>query len=193
MNIIILDTETTGLPQPSVVPLEVQPKIIEIGALYIDSTSNEITRTINQLFDPGEVYNDKTKETTRELPLIITAITGLTIEKLNGQPTFNDFLPVLSTFFIGADVLIMHNAQFDVKMINLEMSRIKAIGFPYPPSIICTVQEYKAMMGKWPKLTELYTKIMGKPLAQSHRALDDCIALHEILMVDKFFEKIKNE
>jgi DNA polymerase III epsilon subunit-like protein len=193
MNIIILDTETTGLPQPSGVPLEVQPKIIEIGALYVDSTSNEITRTINQLLDPGDIYDPKTKETSRVLPSIITEITGITIEKLTGQPSFNDFLPVLSTFFIGADVLIMHNAPFDVKMINLEMKRIRAIGFPYPPSIICTVQEYKTMMGKWPKLTELYEKVLGKSLVQSHRALDDCMALHEILVADKFFEKIKEK
>ncbi len=78
-----------------------------------------------------------------------------------------------------------------MKMLEFEIKRANLVGFPIPDKIICTVQEYKAMMGKWPKMIELYQKVMGKPLVQKHRALNDCEALHEILMKDKFFEKIQ--
>lgn len=190
MRSIILDVETTGLLKPAATPLEQQPQIIELGALYIDDDGSVI-RTINQLLYPGV-----------PLPKKITQITGITDEDLVDKPTFKGCLPLLIEFFKGADSLIAHNAPFDAGMLKNELLRIDCgcdydhnytvadCCFPWPKETICTIQEYKAMMGKWPKLTELYQKIIGEPLKQTHRALDDCIALHEILVKDDFFKKI---
>ncbi|MCK5018814.1 MAG: 3'-5' exonuclease [Candidatus Peribacteraceae bacterium] len=190
MKSIILDTETTGLPQKNA-PLEMQPHIIEIGAIFIDD-SGAITRTISQLLNPGDkIYDDKIKTYTNRLPAIITKVTGIVDEDLVGKPTFKEFLPILSTFFIGADALIAHNAQFDVKMLENELRRSEVVGFEWPVQTICTMHEYKHLLsGKWPKLIQLYEKIMRKKLEQTHRALDDCMAVREILVEDKYFEKI---
>lgn len=190
MRSIILDVETTGLLKPATTPLEKQPQIIELGALYIDDDGSVI-RTINQLLYPGV-----------PLPEKITQITDITDKDLVDKPTFKGCLPLFIEFFKGTDNLIAHNAPFDKGMLSNELKRIGRCGceygnkhivsncFPWPKETICTVQEYKAMMGKWPKLTELYQKVMGKELKQTHRALDDCVALHEILVKDNFFEKI---
>lgn len=191
MNIVIFDTETTGLPKPMKAPMAQQPRIIEIGLLYIDHRGN-ITRTMDQLIDPGaDIYNPKDETNGRVLDPFITQATGIKIEDLDGQPAFSDILPVFTEFMRGADALIAHNAAFDKKMVDLEMMRLEMGPFPYPSKIICTVQEYTAMMGKWPKLTELYAKIMGKSLQQDHRGLSDCYALWEILQKDEFVQKLE--
>jgi len=57
--------------------------------------------------------------------------------------------------------------------------------------MICTVQEYHHLFGKRPKLTALYEHIIGRPLAQTHRALDDAMAVFEILDKDNFFVKME--
>jgi hypothetical protein len=46
-------------------------------------------------------------------------------------------------------------------------------------------------MGKRPRLVELYERIIGRPLMQTHRALDDAMAVYEILLKDDFFGLIK--
>lgn len=180
MKVIILDTETTGLLKKAV-PLEQQPQIIELGALLVNGKGWQADCKLSQLFNPG-----------CPLPSIITKITGITDEQLIDMPTFKEYLPTLISFFGNVDMLICHNAPFDVGMLKNELKRAECDDFPWPKDIICTVMEYKALMGKWPKMTELYEKVMGKPLEQKHRALDDCIALNEILIKDKFFEKVVN-
>ena len=176
MKAIILDTETTGLLKTGA-PLEQQPQIIEIGAMLL--VDGKFVNELDQLLNPG-----------CQLPAIITKITGIKDEDLIDKPTFEEFLPKLIEFFNDSDMLICHNAPFDVGMMKNELKRVGSYGFPWPKTIICTVQEYKAFIGKWPKMTELYQHVMEKTLEQSHRALDDCIALNEILTKDRFFEKV---
>lgn len=176
-TIIIFDTETTGLPLPKSAPLEKQPRIIELGALKIDA-SGELG-SISQLINPGI-----------EISAEITKITGITPEQLVGQPTFVDFLPSLKEFFTGSEVLIAHNAPFDLKLLKLDLERAGCSDFPVPPEAVCTVQEYHPVLGFRPKLTNLYEHFMGEPLMQTHRALDDVRALHAALTKDDFYNKM---
>lgn len=175
---IIFDTETTGLLMPRKAPIEKQPRIIELGALLVDS-SGELG-SINWLLDPGI-----------ELPPEITKITGIKPEDLVGKPKFVDVLPELVEFFKDVDVLIAHNAPFDVGMLSNELARAGCTSFPWPTETICTVQEYRQVFGHRPKLTELYERMMNKPLMQTHRALDDVRALYEALVQDNFFNMIE--
>ena len=179
MKAIILDTETTGLLKKAA-PLDQQPQIIELGAVYLNN--GEVHAALTQLIDPG-----------CPLPAIITKITGIKNEDLVGMPTFKEYLPQLVDFFQDVDMLICHNAPFDVGVLKNELERAECTDCPWPKDIVCTIQEYKSLLGKWPKMTELYEKIMGKTLKQTHRALDDCLALNEILTKDKFFEKVSND
>lgn len=180
---LVFDTETTGLPVPSSAPLEKQPKIVDIALVEIIVDRNEIndprfsggihvTREKAWLVNPGEQLYEDTKR-----------ITGLTDDDVRGQASFPEIIPELLTWFHGAYGLIAHNLPFDVGMLVNELRRCgKEFSFPYPPHQLCTVANYHPVFGRRAKLTEVYERVMGKPLAQKHRALDDARALAEIVI-----------
>lgn len=177
MRVLIFDTETTGLVRPAAVPLEQQPRIIELGVLVIENA--EIVEQHNWLFNPGI-----------PLPAIITKITGIQDSDVKEKPRFEEEASAINYLFSTGALVVAHNAMFDVTMVNNEFARL-GLKSPLPLKIICTVEAYKHLFNKWPKLTELYQLILGKPLAQTHRAVDDCLALYEILKADKFFDIVE--
>jgi len=169
---LVFDTETTGLPLPDCADLDKQPRIIELAVARIEH--GKIVAEHSWLFDP-------------ECPLSaeITKITGLTDADLAGKPKFRELLGEIEEAFGGAEQLIAHNAPFDVGLLGFELSRAARTGFPWPPTTICTVQEFMHEKGRRLKLTQLYELKMGRPLAQTHRALDDVRALCEIVIREK--------
>lgn len=180
LRILCFDTETTGLPKPKRVPLSHQPKIIEIGIVVYEGS--RIIKELSQVLDPKE-----------QISAEITKITGLTNSDLVGKPTFSEFLAELSPYFDGVDIMVAHNAKFDIEMLGNELNRLGEDvnrDFPWPPGIICSVQEYFHHFGFRPSLQKLYGKIIGVELEQTHRALDDAKALSEILIKDNFFGDI---
>jgi DNA polymerase-3 subunit epsilon len=100
---IILDTETTGLS-----PLEGH-RIVEIGAIEL---LNHLPtgKTFHVYFNPE-----------RDMPKEAEAIHGLSMAFLRDKPKFKekmqDFLE-----FIADDVLIIHNASFDMGFLNSELA-----------------------------------------------------------------------
>lgn len=178
MKAVIFDTETTGLLLPSSAPLEKQPRIIELGvAVVIDG---KLEASHNWLINPEMEISDE-----------ITKITGITNEDLVGKPLFRQLLGEIEEAFGGSDYGIAHNAPFDVGMLTNELALCSRTGFPWPKEIICTVQEFTPLMGKRPKLVHLYENVMGKPLAQTHRALDDAMAVFEVLEKYRFFDQLQ--
>ena len=166
--IIVFDTETTGIPKHPGAKIEAQPKCIELAAVAVDF-DGEIVDQYVQLFDPGQ-----------PLEPIITKITGITDEVLKDQPRFADKLPEIRKFFDRAAACVAHNLPFDTTIIELEVERAGGKPFIWPPIQICTVQENAERWGRRPKLVELYEEVMGRPLAQTHRALDDVEALIDV-------------
>lgn len=106
---IVLDTETTGM-DPAM-----GDRIIEIGAVEL-SGHIPTGRTLQLYINPE-----------RDVPPEATAVHGITNEFLADKPVFSqvytDFLD-----FIGDDgILVIHNAEFDMKFIN---SELKKVGHP---------------------------------------------------------------
>jgi DNA polymerase-3 subunit epsilon len=178
-HIVVFDTETTGLPLHMKAPLHKQPKIIELGAVLLSRETGEIVGEYNQLIHPGE-----------EVSAEITKITGITNEQLRGQPTFHEVLPRLHDFFRQADTVFCHNTSFDKKMLHFAVQRCGPLvpAFPWPEREFCTVELYQKQYGKRPKMLELYEHVLGKPLAQTHRALDDVKALVEIIVKEELYK-----
>jgi DNA polymerase-3 subunit epsilon len=108
MREIVLDTETTGLDPAT------GDRIVEIGCVELE---NHVPtgRNLHLYLNPE-----------RDVPAEATAVHGLTREFLSKHPTFSE---VVDKFidFIGDDVLIIHNAEFDIKFLNAEL---KTLGFP---------------------------------------------------------------
>lgn len=173
---LVYDNETTGLLKPQVSDLSQQPKIIEFAVVAIDQ-SYERLREHSWMIHPGE---DITPE--------ITKITGITNADLKGKPRFIEVLPEIEQAFLGATRVMAHNLPFDWGMLTNELKRIgREFAFPYPPQQQCTVQLASDLIyGRRAKMTELYEHTMGKPLAQTHRALDDVNALVEIISAQRW-------
>lgn len=168
--IAVFDTETTGLTLHPDAPLAKQPKIIEFGGVLLNPADGLVVDELSLMINPGE-------EITPE----ITKITGITNEDVADAPMFAAVLPQLKDFFSRATAVTAHNLPFDRAMINNELARIGCTDFPWPACEFCTVGLYKEEWGRNPKLTELYEYITGEKLAQTHRALDDVLALVRVI------------
>lgn len=177
---IFIDTETTGLLNPSLVSLINQPKIIEFYGVKFDKDWNKIGE-LDILLDPGE-----------KLEPIITKITGLTDDDLKGKPQFISVYKDFCELFLGDDEVVGHNVEFDLGMILVELKRHGLeYKFPWPSIHTCTVEMSthltskselmnkleKKINSKRLKLSQLHELVTGKAHADSHRAKGDVMAL----------------
>ncbi len=106
MREIVLDTETTGLDPAT------GDRIVEIGALEL----------FNHL-PTGQKFH-KYINPERDMPAEAFAVHGLSNEFLLNKPLFADIVDEFEQF-VKDDVLIIHNAPFDMKFINAELKKIK--------------------------------------------------------------------
>ena len=106
MREIVLDTETTGLD-----PYDGH-RIVEIGAVEL---FNHVPT--------GNVYHQYINP-VRKMPEQAFAVHGLSDKFLSDKPKFGDIATEFLDF-IGSEKLIIHNASFDMKFINYELSTIK--------------------------------------------------------------------
>lgn len=177
---LVYDTETTGLTlHPDAAP-EKQPRMIEFGGILLDTTTGDEVEELGMLVHPGELITAE-----------ITKITGITNDALVGAPRFRAVLPQLRDFFAKADTVVAHNLPFDRAIVRGELRRLDldfGEAFPWPRRELCTVGVYKESWGRNPKMTELYEKVLGRPLMQTHRAVDDVRALVEIIRAERLWE-----
>lgn len=173
--IIVYDTETTGLTLHPNAEITKQPKMIEFGAVLMDRDGT-IVEEASIMVNPGEQITDE-----------ITKITGITNDDLKGAPSFAEVLPQIRRIFEQATTVMAHNLPFDKAILRGELARIDCFDFPWPERELCTVGLYKDGWGRNPRLIELYESVMGKPLAQTHRALDDVKALVEIIQAEELW------
>ncbi|CAB4170186.1 DnaQ DNA polymerase III, epsilon subunit and related 3'-5' exonucleases [uncultured Caudovirales phage] len=159
---IFFDVETTGLITNEALPLEMQPRIIEIAALKTDDDGNEL-ETFSCRINPGV-----------KLEAIITKITGLTDNDLTDAIKFPAVFNDLAGFFRGETTMLAHNARFDLMMLVFELQRIDAQWkFPFCSNIIDTKQFWERSLEKWAK------SFFGEKFTQTHRALDDVMLLRD--------------
>ncbi len=167
-ELIIFDTETTGLPKPTASSLDLQPKIIEYAAIKVNRNL-EIIDTIEFKVNP-------------KLPLeaIITKITGLTDKDLEDEQEFNYYYDELCQFHLGVNAMLAHNVEFDRKLLTFDLMRMgKQYNFPWPQHHLCTVEATFHLNNRRMKLEELSELATGVKPNQTHRAMDDVMMLYE--------------
>ena len=103
---VVLDTETTGLNAKH------GDRLIEIGCVEI------LDRRISE-----RIYHTYLNP-EREVELGATRVHGLTREDLAQKPKFAEVAKDFLAFVAGAEVII-HNADFDVEFLDLELGRAK--------------------------------------------------------------------
>ena len=146
---VALDLETTGL-DPA------RDSIIEIGAARF--RGNEILETWSSLVDPGT-----------HVPGMVSRLTGITDEMVQGQPTLSMVAPSLLNF-IGEAPIVGHNIGFDVRF--LQMHGLPVYNLTIDTFELATI--LLPLQGRY-TLTSL-SQSLGIELENAHRALDDAIA-----------------
>ena len=165
-DIVIFDTETTGLVEPEPTPLDKQPRIIEFAGIKLNKGLEEIER-LEFLVDPGI-----------EITPLITKITGISNPMVRGQGNFAIHFEKLQKFFVGVNEFVAHNLMFDHDMLSFELKRIdKLTQFPWPPVRTCTVEKTHHLNGYRLNLTKLHQHCFGKEFKGAHRAMPDVEAL----------------
>lgn len=173
MRLLAIDFETTGLLLHPDAKLPLQPRAIEWGAALVDEDGTVLEEQ-SFLINPGQ-----------DIDAVITGITGITNEMLVDKPRFIEVLPQIRAIMEKADVLAAHNLPFDRGILETELRHAKCHDFPWPKRELCTAQTYQQQWGRRPRLLDLYEAVIGVPLAQTHRALDDVKALAEIIIKEQ--------
>jgi DNA polymerase III epsilon subunit family exonuclease len=157
----IVDLETTGgAPGTS--------GITEIGAVRVESLC--ITERFTTLVDPG-----------CPIPPHITSITGIDDSMVAGQPAIDSALPRFIAF-ARDDVLVAHNAPFDLRFLNYERLRLRD-GYFTQPWLDTLVLSRRLLNGLVPR-HDLSTLAgwAGATVRPTHRALADAEATAHVLM-----------
>ncbi len=158
---ITFDTETTGL-------YPVASRLVEIGAVCFRLDGEEIS-VFEQLIDPGT-----------SIPPDAQAVNHITDEMVSGQPTVGEVLPGFLDFLGGTgNILIAHNAKFDMDFIGLDLLRM---GLPLPQHMVLdTIMLARSLA---PGLTsyslEALSTTLGITRDQDHRALSDARLTREV-------------
>ena len=174
MLIMCLDTETTGF-----IPKNLQ----------LDANTESKFPYILQL--SWIVYNTVTKTST-ENDFILTCpiriqnsdIHGITEAMSANGYDFSEIIDIFLSDVKSCDVLVLHNAQYDFSILEIELFRINR---EEDTNLIFNKKLYDTMLNskdvlqisgkygcyKYPKLSELYIYFFGEMFPDSHNALAD--------------------
>jgi DNA polymerase III epsilon subunit family exonuclease len=154
---VILDLETTGFkPQ--------QAGITEVALISIQNGKEEIFET---LVNP-------------ELPIPreITNLTGITDEMVADKPTISQVLPILETLF-QETIFVAHNVPFDWSFLDfyfrLHLKR------PLRMPSLCTLRLARKFLGLKSNKLASVADHFGISLVNAHRAMNDTVAVRDIL------------
>ena len=156
-NYVVVDIETTGLDSRF-------DEIIEIGAIkYIND--EEIGR-FHSLVKPEEGISD-----------FITKLTGITEDMLVDAPSVSSVLPKFRAF-VGDDILIGHNVNFDINFIY-DYSKYQSLPL-FSNDFVDTMRLSRRLYKDMPnhKLKSLIS-YLGIGGTIEHRALADCISTYQ--------------
>jgi DNA polymerase III subunit epsilon len=126
MRQVVLDTETTGLE------CKLGHRIIEVGCV--------------ELFNrraTGKVFH-RYLNPDRDIDYGAIAVHGITRERLESAPRFAAIAEELMAFVADSE-LIIHNAEFDVEFLDMELTRLGLATLPASVRAVCRVLDTLAL------------------------------------------------
>lgn len=164
---IIFDLETTGLSAAT-------ERIIEIGAVKVEN---------GEILESFDLFVDPEKAITPE----ITRLTSITNEMVAGAPKEAAALEQFFRFCDGCDILVAHNADFDMGFLR---AAIRRCGREEDPVQIDTLVMARAMYPELKKhKLDTIAERLGVTQKHHHRADDDARVLAEIFL--KMVQKLE--
>ncbi len=165
-NILILDTETTGLDFE-------KDHCIEVGAILFNVKNRSVLAQQSFLL-PVEINN---AESINKISAEITRLP---------QP-WNEAIKYFETLVLASDVIVAHNVEFDKKWFGIE--KLPGINKPW----LCSMDDISwpkdRQLKNRPSVRDL-ALAYGVPVWNAHRALTDCIYLSEVLKRCNELEKL---
>ena len=165
-NILILDTETTGLDNES-------DDCIEVGSILFNVKSRSVLAQQSFLL-PVESNN---AEKINNIPAAITRLP---------QPFF-EAIKYFESLVHASDVILAHNASFDKKWFGLK--KLPHIEKQWICSMDDITWPSDRQLKTRPSVKDL-ALAYGVPVWNAHRALTDCIYLAEVLKRCDELEKL---
>jgi len=162
MREIILDTETTGLDPKD------GHKVIEIGGVEM----------INKVLTGNKFHYYVNPE--RDVPQDAYRIHGISSEFLQDKPLFRDIAHEFINFINNAK-LVIHNAQFDIKFLNYELTLLNLPSIDLAEVIDTLIIAKRAFPGARVNLDALCKRFkVDNTNRQFHGALKDAYLLSEV-------------
>ncbi len=164
MREIVIDTETTGLDPAD------GHRVVEIGAIEL----------VN-LLPTGQTYH-RYINPERPMPREAEAIHGLSDDRLRDEPVFASIAPALLDF-IGDAKLVIHNAAFDMAMLNAELARLGRPALAMSRTVDTLAITRKRFPGAQASLDALCRRFgVDNSGREKHGALLDCALLAEVYL-----------
>jgi DNA polymerase III epsilon subunit family exonuclease len=158
---VVVDVETTGAKAPPC-------RVTEIGAYRI--RRREIVAEFHTLINPQ-----------MPIPPFITELTGITNAMVENAPVF-DSVAAEWLNFIGASILVAHNAAFDMHFLNHEVGR-KFPNQRMANAHLCTVKLARRALPELPNhRLQTLADHFSVPIINRHRARDDAHATAKIFI-----------
>lgn len=165
MREIVFDTETTGLD-----PFQ-GDRVVEIGCVEL---INHVPtgRTYHQYLNPERSMSEE-----------VVAVHGLTEQFLSDKPKFSEIVDEFLAFIGSDSMLVAHNASFDMKFLNAELSWVGYPPLSYDRVIDTLILARKKFPGSRVNLNELCKRFHIDNSARTvHGALLDSELLADVYL-----------
>lgn len=162
MREIVLDTETTGLEPKN------GDRLIEIGCVEL----------YNRIPTGREFHHYLNPE--RDVPPEAQAVHGITSDFLKDKPFFEN---IVDSFleFIAEDLLVIHNATFDMNFLNAELERSKRASLQMSRVVDTLALARRKFPGGPNSLDALCKRFsIDNSQREKHGALKDSLLLAEV-------------
>ena len=184
MRFLIFDTETSGLPstrdEPNAFNLSNYPYIIQLSYVIYDTNSCSVIKIIDNLIKLQQ--NVITPESYQVHKISYN-------DCLDKGVLIKDALIEFNNHYNNSDLVIGHNINFDLKMINVENIRnlLPIIDLNNTDKHYCTmmksinivkiekINRFGSKYYKYPKLIELYTFLFNETPTGLHNAMVDLL------------------
>jgi len=161
IDFVVLDVE-------AIAPKSGGARIIELAAYRVHAA--EIVDQFQTLINPGI-----------SLSPFIKQLTGLSNEMIAAAPTFAEIAERWLTF-AGYGVLVAHNADFDVTLLNEEIARVYP-GMRMANAELCTVKLARRVLRHTAGHNlDALAELLGFEIDERHRAASDARATVRILL-----------
>lgn len=161
LSYAVVDVETTGGSPRS------GHRMTEIAVVEV--SGGAIVDEFRTLVNPG-----------RSILPVVTALTGITAEMVEGAPFFEHVAPEVAERLAGR-VFVAHNASFDRNFVRTEL--VEALGEAPSMTALCTVKLARALLPRLRRRNlDALARWYGIPIRDRHRAHGDAFATARILI-----------